>query len=539
MFSKRLAKRKSAKVCLVVILSCVILVQLIYVYRNPLNILTLPLKITPRLLYENALKKLLQSNQSINAASVKILKNKIFVHNYSNPSLVDKSKSGSPFGKTPNGALTSHTFTKNSVVEKGDWKEGTFCHQFLVNTLQQTIPVCDNSMKTSLSSVKCYGSHHSGEMSSCILENVVVSPQHLAEAMWDADNVHFNKWKPSIALLGDCETDCHNLHLNELAYHAEVGDYLFQVINQTKEGKLQETSVCEQWIENDVFLFTAHRFHIYFRFLDYFSVHKLLQDFNQTHSRKKTIIRLSGSDNYHFPEFDQSLFPEVEMLALDHLDDVRTCFKKVILVPKSYATVLFQCKSGGLQTKCNHCEGKGLKKTQINLFRERVLKACSVSDHRRNGEKREGNYSITLVSRKAYLRNGNDKTDNFQRVLDNEDELIDSLKKAFSNSTVHVVHLESLGLCEQIRIVHNSDVYLGVHGAGLVHLWWLEEDALVYEMEPQYESNNPTFRSLARLSGRKYKSSYITGGLKVVHADASDVVNDLKNYFSSLEGQLQ
>lgn len=435
------------------------------------------------------------------------------------------------------GTSTSNTSTGKYGVGTGDWKEGTFCHQFLVNTFQLPIPVCGNT--TSRSSVKCFGSPYSNQMSTCILENVVISPRLLAKAMRDADKTKFKQSEPSIALLGGRGTECNNLSLDKLRHHMESGDYVWQVINKVKQEPLQTASVCERWIDDDVFLFTAHRFHIYFRFLDYFNVHKLLEDFNHTLSRRYHIIRMSGSDDYHFSQFDQSLFPEVEVQALDRLDDIRTCFRKVILVPKSYASVLFQCKMPiSVKHKCEGCNGHGLIKTQIMSFRERVLKACFVSDLRSNGVTNANansvtnacNSSITFVSRQAYLRNKNDKIANFERVMDNEDKLLLGLKEKFNASVVQRVHLEDLKLCEQIRIVHDSDIFLAVHGAGLVHLWWLKDDSLVVELEPDYEIGNPTFHTLALLSGHKYMRFHIRGGWEFVHANVGGILKGLDKY---------
>ena len=92
--------------------------------------------------------------------------------------------------------------------------------------------------------------------------------------------------------------------------------------------------------------------------------------------------------------------------------------------------------------------------------------------------------------------------------------------------------MEDYELCDQIRIVHDADIYIGLHGAGLVHLWWLKEDSLVYELEPQYMVSNPTFSTLARLSGRKYKSTNIGGETKYVNVNISKIVKDLKKYLN-------
>ena len=111
-------------------------------------------------------------------------------------------------------------------------------------------------------------------------------------------------------------------------------DYILQVIQRVKEAEPQHAEICKNWIEDDVFFFTAQRAHIYFRILDYFSLHKLLQDVNLTQSHGIHIMRISGSNKHLFPKFEEALFPEAKVHTINSLNDVKTCFKKVVLVPK-------------------------------------------------------------------------------------------------------------------------------------------------------------------------------------------------------------
>ncbi len=103
---------------------------------------------------------------------------------------------------------------------------------------------------------------------------------------------------------------------------------------------------------------------------------------------------------------------------------------------------------------------------------------------------------ITLISRKPYERwQGDQANANFRRVLENENQLVLALNKLNSpKANVTVVHLEQMDICEQVRAASESDVLMGVHGAGLVHLWWLRDDAAIVELEPNNQRSNPSFR---------------------------------------------
>jgi len=410
----------------------------------------------------------------------------------------------------------------SSLNKTKDWTRGTFCHNFLVKTFQKPISVCSNAKNAA---VQCYGSPFSDHMGTCILENVVVFRRQFAEAMYDADYTKFKASESTISLLNDRGTDCQGMTVVNIRKQVESGDYVWQVVDQMYHGKRRSSLVCDKWIEEEVLFFTAHRFHVYFRLLDYFNLHKLMEDFKDFFSGRPRILWISGVDNDRFSGFDHKLFPDVNFEVLDQNDSERVCFKKVLLVPKSYSSVFYQCKMPGrVRNLCGSCDGTGLSNSQIQNFRHRVLRACAVNE---SAQQHNTNSSIVFISRKQYLRNANDKASHFERIMDNEASLMAGLKEHFKSYSIQKVHLEDLELCEQIRLVHNASVFFGVHGSGLVHLWWLREEASIYELEPHYELGNPTFRTLARLAGRRYKKSMVVGGWVKVHAQVSNVIRDL------------
>ena len=127
-----------------------------------------------------------------------------------------------------------------------------------------------------------------------------------------------------------------------------------------------------------------------------------------------------------------------------------------------------------------------------------------------------------------------DKSSNFQRVLNNSKEMIAALNSSLPNTTVLPVYMEELPICEQIRQVHMSDVLVGVHGAGLVHMWWLRDDAtgIDHELEPVYQAGNPSFKMLTTLTGRNYHSISIKGSTFQIVVDVNEVVVAVKKYIT-------
>lgn len=319
--------------------------------------------------------------------------------------------------------------------------------------------------------------------------------------------------------------DMMSSYFYSLARSVERGDYIKWFVDDLITNPPVQKTLCYDWINETVFFFGSHSHHIYFRFLAYYSIHKSLLD-HHVEPGTYRIFRLSEGFNYLFPDYEKALFPGIQPIT--DLPDTTICFRKVVLVPKCYATTLFQCKmQAEIRAKCFACSGRGLPGTYLMSFRSRVLAACGLEDAK---EKESYSKLITVILRKPYTRWMGDHPSQFQRMLTNSEELIAGLHKAFPNSIVKALHMEDLPVCEQISYTHDSDLLIGVHGAGLVHLWWLREEAVVMELEPYFEMSNPSFRTLAKLTGRRYVSIPVIGSSVGVNVNVGGVIKQIKSY---------
>ena len=134
-------------------------------------------------------------------------------------------------------------------------------------------------------------------------------------------------------------------------------------------------------------------------------------------------------------------------------------------------------------------------------------RACGILDY---VDQKASSPKVVFVSRKIYKRFPGDKPFKFHRILRNENETIAALHEKFNKSNVQIIHMEDLGICSQVELAHSADVLIGVHGAGLVHLWWLHNESMIYEIEPFPKIYNPTFLMLAKLSGHRYMKQTIS-----------------------------
>ena len=162
-----------------------------------------------------------------------------------------------------------------------------------------------------------------------------------------------------------------------------------------------------------------------------------------------------------------------------------------------------------IKSKCFSCNSRGLPGTRIQSFRRRVLNACDLKDSLRTDNEIK---TIVVQLRKQYHRFTGDNPSKYSRVLKNPNQLLTALKQSFPSANVLSMHSEDLPICDQITLAHKADVLIGVHGAGLVHLWWLQEHALLFELVPHSQLSNPTFKLLSTLAGKHYHGYSRVGG---------------------------
>ena len=393
------------------------------------------------------------------------------------------------------------------------WKKRTFCYSYVENTFQTPIGVCGSQQETE-HNIKCYRSTHSKVMMYCILESVFLpGPRRIGSNQLDIG-----------LLTGGTGRSCPTISLSEVYKTSERNSRNHKLLDRVAEIEKKPSTVCGEWINKTAFLYTADQsVHIYFRMNAYYNLHKAIAregvapgDF--------VIIKYPLSSAYLFSEWEKmKLFPE--MIDIDELPNKTMCFRKLVIVPYSFSGIPFRCKmESNVRGPCFDCKGRGLYGSSFYSFRHRVISSCGLVD-----EKNHVGNRITIVSRTPYNRWKKDDPNKFQRILSNEDDLVKTLRREFPNTNVTVAHMEKLGICEQISLAHDADVLMGVHGAGLVHLWWLQEDALILELDPTFQKGNPSFRMLATLAGRNYDSITVTGSHHMVSVKVDSVIDILKS----------
>jgi protein O-GlcNAc transferase len=97
-----------------------------------------------------------------------------------------------------------------------------------------------------------------------------------------------------------------------------------------------------------------------------------------------------------------------------------------------------------------------------------------------------------------------------KRRLLHQDEYIEALKKKHPSVDIQVINFAKMPLAEQIRTAHQSDILVGVHGAGLTHGMWLPESSALVEILPP-DLDHWGFSNMAKFLGHRH---YRTKGSK-------------------------
>ncbi|KAB0798287.1 hypothetical protein PPYR_09280 [Photinus pyralis] len=244
-----------------------------------------------------------------------------------------------------------------------------------------------------------------------------------------------------------------------------------------------QDSACDVTIEKPTFIMkidaTVNMYHHFCDFLNlYASIHVNLTHW-EAFSTDIHVLIWESYTYYSSFELAWQAFTDHPLWDLKTFRGKTVCFKNVVfpLLPRMifglyYNTpVIYGCENSGL----------------FHAFSRHMLHRLGIEFHPRQNKK----IRITLLSRDTKYRN----------IL-NEDALLEALQENEEYEVRRVVYNKHVDFKTQIGITHNTDVFIGMHGAGLTHLLFLPDWAVVFELYNCEDEN--CYFDLARLRGVKY-----------------------------------
>ncbi|XP_060801982.1 EGF domain-specific O-linked N-acetylglucosamine transferase [Amyelois transitella] len=272
--------------------------------------------------------------------------------------------------------------------------------------------------------------------------------------------------------------------LKEAEHMSALQSWGPEMVNFVKTSKRPiADGICEEIIEKPTYIMKLDAtVNMYHHFCDFFNLYASLH-VNSTHPS------MFSRDNHILIwetfTYESAFKDTFKAFTNNPIWDLKTfrgkvvCFKNVVfpLLPRMIFGLYYNTPV------IYGCEGSGL----FHAFSKHILHALNIRLNIRENKK----VRVTLLSRGT----------TFRSIL-NEKELVKALLKVEDYHVQRVVYDRTVPFKKQLEITHNTDVFIGMHGAGLTHLLFLPDWAAVFEL---YNCEDPNcYMDLSRLRGLKY-----------------------------------
>ncbi|KAL3657051.1 hypothetical protein V7S43_018099 [Phytophthora oleae] len=147
-------------------------------------------------------------------------------------------------------------------------------------------------------------------------------------------------------------------------------------------------------------------------------------------------------------------------------------------------------------------------------FRDLALKSLGVTP--RNAKTDPKRCLVTVISRRPY---GGRRV---QRMWQNEDEILDKMREEYQECEFQSLEFTNMTMHEQMRAMLDSDVVIGMHGAGMVNVMWTRPETLVIEIFPRRRFRWG-YRNICQYLGCRWNEFRRGRDVRIHTSDANDM----------------
>ncbi|KAG8510581.1 EGF domain-specific O-linked N-acetylglucosamine transferase [Galemys pyrenaicus] len=307
---------------------------------------------------------------------------------------------------------------------------------------------------------------------------------------------------PSGNIGGHCKLDSRTL-MSEGQRKSPLQSWFAELQSYTQLNfRPIEDTKCDMVIDKPTYFMKLDAgVNMYHHFCDFINLY-ITQHVNNSFNTDVYIVMWDTSSYGYGDLFSDTwkAFTDYDVIHLKTYDSKRVCFKEAIfsLLPRMRYGLFYNTPL------ISGCQNTGL----FRAFSQHVLYRLNITQE---GPK-DGKIRVTILSRSTEYRkilNQNELVNALKTVSTFEVQIVDYKYKLnlilslFGPSALccFSVHRE-LGFLDQLRITHNTDIFIGMHGAGLTHLLFLPDWAAVFEL---YNCEDERcYFDLARLRGVHY-----------------------------------
>ena len=112
--------------------------------------------------------------------------------------------------------------------------------------------------------------------------------------------------------------------------------------------------------------------------------------------------------------------------------------------------------------------------------------------------------NILFIWRHNYIAHPRNPFGEIARKIANENEVLKGTRENFPTCNVTGVQLDNISIEQQLSLIANTDILIGMHGAALSYSVLLPQTSVVIELFPQGSSANWHMEYLAKWNGLRY-----------------------------------
>lgn len=129
-----------------------------------------------------------------------------------------------------------------------------------------------------------------------------------------------------------------------------------------------------------------------------------------------------------------------------------------------------------------------------------------LSQHKSVGKKlRCDRIDILFILREDYIAHPNNPSGLISRKIKNSAAIVSAVEDAFPGHSVGTIQLDQYQMADQLKWISQTDILVGMHGAGMSHVLFLPSHAGVLELYPNYwPKTNRHFKAMARWRNLHY-----------------------------------
>lgn len=107
--------------------------------------------------------------------------------------------------------------------------------------------------------------------------------------------------------------------------------------------------------------------------------------------------------------------------------------------------------------------------------------------------------SILFIWRKDYIAHSGNPSGLIKRKISNQEEILKAVEEVFPGHSVTGIQLDQYDMSDQVQWISQTDILVGMHGAGMSHVLFLPSHAGVLELFPNYWPKlNRHFKAMAK-----------------------------------------